>query len=144
MKIAGINRTSGSTASRSAARSSGAGSSFRPEGVEEGRAPTALAGAASLTAVDALLAIQENSSPSDAMTGRRRAVNRADEMLDILDEIKISLLVGGVPHGRLSRLLEVVEQQRGMVAEPGLADVLDDIELRARVELAKFGRVARG
>jgi len=60
-------------------------------------------------------------------------------MLDILDEIKLSLLMGQLPKAKLSRLLSVVERQNGTFNDPRLGEVLAEIELRARVELAKFG-----
>ena len=60
-------------------------------------------------------------------------------MLDILDDIKLALLAGQLPKSKLSRLLSVVERQQGIFSDPRLKDVLDQIELRARVELAKFG-----
>ncbi|MSP87267.1 MAG: hypothetical protein EXQ92_00425 [Alphaproteobacteria bacterium] len=40
------------------------------------------------------------------------------------------------------RLNELVQEQRGAVSDPGLAQVLDEIELRARVELAKLNQQA--
>ena len=44
-----------------------------------------------------------------------------------------------MPANRLTRLLGVVSRRKGRVADPNLQDLLDQIELRARVELAKFG-----
>jgi hypothetical protein len=60
-------------------------------------------------------------------------------MLDALDEMKVDLLAGRVGEGRLNQLLSLVGQAReGSV--PGLDSLLDDLELRVRVELAKFGK----
>jgi hypothetical protein len=50
------------------------------------------------------------------------------------------LLAGTASEASLTRLLGAVEAERGGVADRGLAGVLNEIELRARVELAKRGR----
>ena len=48
------------------------------------------------------------------------------------------MLVGRVSEGRLNQLMALIAQARER-SEPGLDAALDDIELRARVELAKRG-----
>ena len=47
-------------------------------------------------------------------------------------------LTGRVSEGRLNQLMAVLGQAREK-ADPGLDALIDDIELRARVELAKRG-----
>ena len=143
MKVTGPNRLRGTTAKRQGARTGAAGAAFALDGTTGARGPAALAGSQSLAAVDALLAVQEAPPATDSTSGQAKAVRRAEDMLDILDDIKLALLIGRVPRERLSKLLSAVQQQRGMVASPDLATVLDEIELRARVELAKFGRSPR-
>lgn len=113
------------------------GGNFSLSGAPAARGAAGLSGPASLAAVDALLALQETDDALHAP--RRRAIRRAEDMLDILDEIKLALLAGQLPKSKLSRLLAVVERQQGGFADPGLKEILDQIELRARVELAKFG-----
>ena len=66
-----------------------------------------------------------------------------DALLDTLETIKADLLLGQVSEGRLNQLMVLVTQARERNL-PELDDVLDDIELRARVELAKFGRYPAG
>jgi hypothetical protein len=138
MKIGGT-RQIGQTSGKRATSARGLGSGFAPEGVEEGRGAAGLGATASLAAVDSLLALQGTGGLGDAMTSPRRAVARGEQMLDILDDIKLALLTGQVPQAKLARLLRVVEGQQARVLDPELADVLGHIELRARVELAKFG-----
>ncbi len=98
---------------------------------------TPLAPAAGL---DALLALQAVGSSTE---GRRKAVRRGRGLLDQLDAIKADLLVGHVDETRLDALATQLAQMREH-SEPGLDAVLDDIELRVRVELAKFGRYPTG
>jgi hypothetical protein len=88
-----------------------------------------------VTAVDGLLALQE---VPDALDRKRQLVRRGNSLLDRLDEIRIGLLDGRIPHGTLTRLLQEVQNKRESVDDPGLLETLDAIELRARVELAKY------
>jgi len=86
--------------------------------------------------IDALLALQ---AVEDPLFARRKAIRRGSNLLDTLEAIKADLLAGQVSEGRLNALMAIVTsaRERGLA---GLDALLDDIELRARVELAKFGR----
>lgn len=98
-----------------------------------------VSGAAPAQAVDALLAIQE---VEDATTGggNARARQWATEVLDRLDGIRLGLLAGGIPLSELRQVADLVSRQRGAGVDPGLQEILDEVELRARVELAKYER----
>ncbi|SFV30747.1 Class II flagellar assembly regulator [Devosia crocina] len=86
--------------------------------------------------LDAILALQ---GVEDATSGRRRkAVKHGSALLDLLDGIKADLLVGEITVDRLEALVLELSVFRDRT-EPGLDAVLDDIELRVRVELAKQG-----
>lgn len=139
MKI-GESRSASQTASARATPARGGGGHFSLGGSPAARGAAGLSGPASLTAVDALLALQETPAADDALHApKRQAIRRAEDMLDILDEIKLALLAGQLPKSKISRLLSVVERQQGAFSDPRLKEILDQIELRARVELAKFG-----
>ncbi len=140
MKIGG-SRQIGQTSGKRAASAGGAGSGFALGSTQEGRGVAGLSATASLAAVDSLLALQE--AGGDVPNAPRRAIARGEHMLDILDDIKLALLTGQVPQAKLSRLLSVVEGQQAQVNDPELAHILDHIELRARVELAKFGSFSK-
>ena len=103
---------------------------------EEAPASAPVTGTASVGAVDSLLALQE---VGDAATGRSKGLQRASNLLDHLDEIRYGLLMGGLSKDSLQDLARSVRQQRATVDDPRLAEVLDEIELRAAVELAKYG-----
>ncbi len=87
--------------------------------------------------VDALLAIQ---GVPDATTGRANARARqwGNDALDQLEQIQTDLLLGGIPKGRLMNLARMVQERREHAADPALTSLLDDIELRVRVEIAKY------
>lgn len=86
--------------------------------------------------IDALLALQ---AVGNATEGRRRAVKRGRTLLDTLEVMRADLLSGRVDPAALDRLIGVLAEGRE-VASPQIDAVLDDIELRVRVELAKHGR----
>lgn len=135
MRIDTSNRTTGVGRGSSAGRS-GSGVDFVPAG---GHTPARVAGnvpAQVATGIDAILALQAVDEP---LTGRRKAVRRGASLLDLLDEMKTDLLVGRVSADRLDRMSAILAEARER-SGPGLDALLDDIELRVRVELAKFGR----
>ena len=73
---------------------------------------------------------------------RRRAVKRGSQLLDHLDELRRSLLVGGNPGASLAALRAELADEPGLIADPELQSALADIELRAAVEIAKLERDA--
>jgi hypothetical protein len=85
--------------------------------------------------VEALLALQDVGGPLER---KRRAVRRAGRILDVLDEIKVSLLEGGLSKTDLDRLRRAIRDERDSTEDPSLEAVLDEIELRAAVEVAKL------
>ena len=98
--------------------------------------PAPASSAPSLNPLDALLIAQEL---PDALAGRRRAVQRGSSLLDRLDELRLGLLSGVLPRERLDELAQLAKTARGTVDDPRLAAVLDAIDLRVAVELAKLG-----
>ncbi len=87
------------------------------------------------TSTNPLLAVQE---VADATSGRAHAKARGEAMLERLDDIRIGLLSGFVPRSRLEDLLRLVNDERAGAVDGRLGEVLDQIELRAKVELAKL------
>jgi hypothetical protein len=85
--------------------------------------------------IDVLLALQEVGGPLER---RRKAVRRAGVILDVLDEVKLALLDGAVPPDALGRLISAVRLERGGADDPQLQGLLDEIETRAAVEMAKI------
>ncbi len=88
-----------------------------------------------LASLDALIALQQTDGPLDR---RRRAVRRAGRLLDVLDGLKLALLDGAAVGPQLRRLTQAIDEARETTGEPGLEGLLDQIEARAAVELAKL------
>jgi hypothetical protein len=74
---------------------------------------------------------------------RQRSFERGKGLLTILDEIKLELLGGGqLSPGPMLKLIATIEGRERDSGDPHLEEIVDEIELRARVELAKLRRPA--
>lgn len=136
MKVSGPSGV-GSTTGSGPSRPAGGGSGFRVNFPSDAAAPAPVAGAAGVAgvaSVDALLALQAAGGPLER---RRRAVRRAGRILDVLDEVRVALLGGDLEQSALERLRRAVREERDLTEDPALEAVLDEIETRAAVELAK-------
>ncbi|GJD29970.1 Flagellar assembly protein FliX [Methylobacterium adhaesivum] len=91
--------------------------------------------AASLAGLDAILTLQARADTPEER--RRRATRRGHDLLDALDRLKASLLMGRVSARDLQAIASRLAQ-RGASGDPRLDALIADIELRAAVELAKL------
>jgi hypothetical protein len=133
MKVTGPSGTTSTPSSRTS-RTSGGGFSL-PSGAASGPgAASAASAAGGVAGVSALMALQ---GVEDATERRRRAMRRGGGLLDRLDELKLMMLAGQDGVGVLNTLARAVREERPDCADPGLDAVLDQIDLRAAVELAK-------
>lgn len=135
MRIDATNRTSG-VAGRSATGKAGSGPAFVPVGEHGVARVNTAAPVAPAAGLDAILALQ---AVGDFSESRRKAVSRGRSLLDLLEGMKADLLVGQVSGDRLDAMVQQLMAMRERV-EPDLDALIDDIELRVRVELAKLGR----
>lgn len=140
MRIDGPRGPAGAGASGRTRRADASGATFELGQPAKAADTKSAAAAAPLASLDALIGLQ---MVDDAVTKRRRGVKRGRSMLDALDDIKISLLAGRVPSRDLARLLAAVEGRERDTDDPRLEALLDEIELRARVEMAKLDRAFR-
>ena len=91
----------------------------------------------SIAMVDVLLAVQGADDPAQR-AARRRMVGRADNILELLDGIRLALLTGGMTVGQVIDIADVVASHREKVVDPRLTAILDEIDLRAQIEIAKM------
>jgi hypothetical protein len=89
--------------------------------------------------VESLLAVQE---APDAASERSRGLARryGHDLLDRLEEIRLGLLAGAIPKERLAAIAQAVRQRRQKTDDPKLNAIIDEIELRCEVEIAKLTR----
>ncbi len=97
--------------------------------------PPAAAKVARSTPVSSLLAVQEFEGGGSRPAMARK---RAADLLDQLDAIRHGLLAGALSRLELERLGRLLRTRRAEVDDPLLLEILDQIELRAEVELAKY------
>jgi hypothetical protein len=139
MKVEGPNKTSGakgvSKTGKKGATGDTAFSSMVSES-EETADSAAVSRTSAVGALDALLALQEAGTGSDP--GGKKARKRADDLLDQLDRIKMGLLTGELPKSTVQQLAQMISSRRDQIMDPKLLEILDEIDLRAQVELAKF------
>ena len=114
------------------------GADFSSQLAEEPSAAGAAPSTARLGAVNGILAVQE---VPDATDGRTRGLKRGYDILDQLDDIRLGLLNGSFARSRLVELGQDIKEAKDQVIDPELSSILDDIELRAAVELAKLGHM---
>jgi hypothetical protein len=139
MKVEGPGKTSGPrAASKAGAKKTGDGAFSSLIGESETAEPaSAVTGPSAIARLDALLALQE---AGDGASGpARRAKKRGEALLDQLDQVRVGLLSGGIPRTALQQMAQMVNARRESVMDPVLAALLDDIDLRVQVELAKHG-----
>lgn len=134
----GIGTSSGARPARGAG-----GDGFRviaPESAGGAGQAASVSATRNVMGVEALLALQDVGGP---LEGKRRAVRRAGRILDVLDDLKVALLDGELSGAELDRLRRAVRDEREATEDPKLEAVLDEIELRAAVEVAKMEQAAR-
>jgi len=119
----------------------GRGAEFA-EHLKEAAAATAAGGAsgtASVNPVDSILSVQE---VPDATQGRSKGLlmQYGSDLLDQLDGLRGDLLAGAVPKDKLRILAQKMRAQRRLTDDSRLNAIIDEIELRAEVEIAKLTR----
>lgn len=91
----------------------------------------------SVAKIDALLAVQATEDPTERKK-RQAMTQRADRLLDELNKMRLNLLTGTLQLGHLIDLADVVSTHKERIQNPELQSVLDEIDLRAQIEIAKM------
>lgn len=134
MKVNGPTGPSAPQGSRQTRQASGGFSLSHAGGAAPSNAAQATSAMGGVADVGALMALQGVEDPTER---RRRAIRRGQGLLDRLDELKLALLDGATGEAALVRLARSVGEERPEDPDAGLSQVLNQIDLRAAVELAK-------
>jgi len=139
MKIQGPSETGKTSATKKSEKTSRTGSTGFSSliGADEAEAPAHAAASSSIAGIDALLMAQEADDPTER-SARKRMHKRADDLLKELDKIRIGMLTGTLSVGNLIDIADVVASHRERLKDPQLASLLDEIDLRAQIEIAKM------
>jgi len=97
----------------------------------------------SIARVDALLSVQATESATERAT-KRRMRDRGDKVLRQLDHIRLGILTGNLTLGQVLDVADVVASHRENINDPELTAVLDEIDLRAQIEIAKMKKAMNG
>jgi hypothetical protein len=136
-----INRIEGPGSIRSAQPVKRAGKASSTSGtgfskhLDETDETSAASGVSGPGAVSGILGLQE---VDDALAHASRGKQRAQDILDRLDGIRVEILTGQISKEKLKQLSQVIASRRGQISDPRLGEILDEIDLRAQVELAKY------
>lgn len=109
---------------------------FTPDLGEDSTQTSSVSTGAAIQGIDALLALQEVHDEPDQ---RDLATRRGHSMLDALEAMRADLLAGQVSEDRLEQLAREVSDRQPS-GDPEVDSVIEEIELRVKVELAKLGR----
>ena len=93
----------------------------------------------SVASMDSILSLQEVGNSTEE-ENRRALYQRGEDILDRLGEIQREILSGAISVDRLQNLAHLLRARRQTGDDPQLQAVMDEIELRAEVEIAKWGR----
>ena len=138
MKVDQTRRNSLSGVKRSSGSRGVASSDFDSLLISEQKIDT-IAATNRISSVDAVVALQEITGDN---TGERGAKNRANLILDKLEDIRMGLLMGQIPKSNLEELSKILKVARENSIDSNLLEIIEDIELRAKIELAKLETVA--
>ena len=97
----------------------------------------------SIAQLDALLAIQGAEDPA-ARAAKKRMRERSNTILTELDKIRMAMLGGTLTVGHMIDVADVVASHRDRIMDPAMTAIMDEIDLRAQVELAKMRMALQG
>ncbi len=138
MRIEGPGSTSGIKKSEKARKSGSTGAFGAMLEEDEGASETSQTrGAAPMAGIGSLLSIQSVDDPTEGKK-RKKMMDRAGKVLDALDGVHRGLVNGEVTVGHMKDVSAAMKESRENVNDPKLLAILDEVELRAQVELAKL------
>ena len=141
MKVGSTGAAGQIESARKKTKSSAAGGVFSSflEDTEE-VAPSSVGAAAEIGGLEALLAAQTVGDALQDNGRKKRAVEHGNDLLDRLEDLRAAILTGAVSKTKLIGLAQALRVRRDAGLDGELNQILDEIELRAEVELAKLSR----
>ncbi len=137
MKITGPDGPKSVGGTKKTEKSKGSSSFGDMLGVDEAAETAHSMGAGAIARIDVLLAAQASEDPTER-AARGRMKKRGDQILRTLDKLRIGILTGTLTVGNLIDVADVVASHREKLNDPELVGILDEIDLRAQIEVAKM------
>ncbi len=136
MKIQGTQKSSTTAEIKKATKSQASSQAFSDSsGVNQTQSVPSSSQISGIVPTDALLSIQEALTLNHA---DQESVNNGHKILDDLEQVHKGLLLGHFSINTLSDLVDRIRINRQKAESPELENLLEQIELRAEVELAKL------
>lgn len=136
MKIQGTQKSSTAAEIKKATKPQASSQTFSDStGVAQTQSNPASSQVSGIIPTDALLSIQEALTLSHA---NQESVNNGHKILDALEQVHKGLLLGHFSMDNLTDLVDRIRINRQKAESPELENILEQIELRAEVELAKL------
>jgi Class II flagellar assembly regulator len=137
MRVGGPGKTNSTTSGKGTKAASKSGAKFSvPEETEDTSPSSGVPTSSPIGSIDAIMALQ---GVGDSTEQDKQALEKGEELLEKLDEIRHGLLLGNVSPQKLLQLKDTLASYDITKTDPKLAEIVRDIEVRAAVELAKFG-----
>lgn len=92
---------------------------------------------AAMTSADAIFAAQMVQDEEERQI-RQKLVKKGNALLEKLEEIRDGLLAGEISREKLIEISRFVKERDMQSSDPRLQEILQEIELRVEVELAKL------
>ena len=138
MKIEGPNQSKpADKAKKKEGATGGAGQAFESFLAGSSSESSSAGATQSIARMDSLLSVQEADDPA-ARAAKKRMRERSDNILKELEKIKMALLTGRLTLGHVIDMADVVASHREKIIDPRMTAILDEIDLRAQIEIAKM------
>jgi hypothetical protein len=140
MKLTGIGGASAAgPASKTAKTGKTSGSGFAESlaSLDQAEESHGVEAPATVSGIAALLVTQGVGDVAER-EARKRAVDYGNDLLDKLEELRHGLLLGHISKEKLISMAQMVRSRRETLSDPQLSELLNEIELRVEVELAKL------
>lgn len=140
MKIDRSRQSSGTSGTSKTSKKSASGTEGFQEFIGSASETHSAAGTAapqSMTSVNSLLAVQSAEDPTERAARNKRTV-RATLVLDELEHLHMAVLNNTISMEHMMRLADTVSSHKDKIQDPKLNELLEEIDLRAQVELAKM------
>ena len=139
MKIDGTRSSSEIDKKKDAKKASSDGGVFKSmiSGSQEAAKTVGSALSSGIASIDTLLAAQSAEDPTQKQA-KQRMKQRAQDILAELDNLRLAMMNGRVTVGHMVSIADVVATHRDQITDPELSAIMDEIDLRAQVELAKL------